>query len=144
MIVVVSEGVYADDGNGNRVPYGELLRERIEEQTGVETKFARLAHVVRGGSPTLRDRLTATKMGVAAVELLLEGKSNRVVIEDDGEITDLDILFALTTDRMYKNKLKDGDLDKFSETELDEMKAICDKRTKEISTLYKMSYEICR
>lgn len=144
MIVVVSEGVFADDGNGNQVPYGEILRSKIEEQTGVETKFARLAHVVRGGSPTLRDRLTATKMGVVAVELLLAGKSNRVVIEEDGEITDLDILFALTTDRMYKKKLKDGDLDKFSEAEIDEMKAICDKRTKEISTLYKMAYEICR
>lgn len=144
MIVVVSEGVFAKDENGNNVPYGEILRARIEEQTGVETKFARLAHVVRGGSPTLRDRLVATKMGVAAVELLLAGNSNRVVIEEDGEITDLDILFALTTDRMYKNKLKDGDLEKFSAAEIAEMKAICEKRTKEISTLYKMAYEICR
>ncbi len=144
MIVVVSEGVFVDDGNGSKVPYGEVLRGKIEEQTGVETKFARLAHVVRGGSPTLRDRLTATKMGVAAVELLLAGKSNRVVVEDDGEITDLDILFALTTDRMYKNKLKDGDLEKFSAEEIDAMKVIRDKRTKEIAALYKMAYEICK
>lgn len=143
MIVVVSEGVLADNANGDNLRYGEILREKIESETGVETKFARLAHVIRGGDPTLRDRLTATKMGVAAVELLLAGKSNRVVIEDNGEITDLDILFALTTDRMYKKKLKDGDLDKFSKAEIDAMKAICEKRTKEISTLYKMSYEIC-
>ncbi|MBO7310955.1 MAG: 6-phosphofructokinase, partial [Clostridia bacterium] len=139
MIVVISEGVFATDENGNKVPYGEILRKNIEEQTGVETKFARLAHIVRGGSPTLRDRLTATKMGVAAVELLLAGKSNRVVIEEDGEITDLDILFALTADRMYKNKLAEGDLDKFSAQEIKAMEDIKAKRTKEIATLYKMS-----
>ena len=83
-------------------------------------------------------------MGVAAVELLLAGKSNRVVIEEDGVITDLDIVFALTTDRMYKGKLKDGDLDDFSEAEIEEMKAICEKRKKEISTLYTMAYDICK
>lgn len=144
MIVVVSEGVTITDENGKKKPYGEVLRERIETRTGVETKFARLAHVVRGGSPTLRDRLTATKMGVAAVELLLAGKSNRVVVEDDGEITDLDILYALTVDRMYKGTLKEGDLEKFTEEEVETMKALCARRRKEIEDLYRMSYEICR
>ena len=76
MLVVVSEGVFNKEGK----PYGEDLKKIIQDKTGIETKFARLAHVVRGGAPTLRDRLTATKMGVRAVELLLEGKSNRVVI----------------------------------------------------------------
>ncbi len=144
MIVVVSEGVFANDANGNKVPYGELLRKTIEDKTGIETKFARLAHIVRGGSPTLRDRLTATKMGAKAVELLLEGKSNLVVVEDDGEIKSLDIVFALTTDRMYKNKLKDGDLDKFGPEELKAMEAICEKRREEISTLYRMAKEVRR
>ena len=144
MIVVVSEGVYELDENGKKIPYGELLRERIEAQTGVETKFARLAHVVRGGSPTLRDRLTATKMGCEAVNLLLQGKSNRVVVEDDGYIKDLDILYALTVDRMYKNKLKDGDLEKFSSEEIESMKAICQKRSAEIKYLYDMAWEIAR
>jgi 6-phosphofructokinase 1 len=144
MIVVVSEGVNTVDENGNKIRYGEVLSKRIQEQTGVETKFARLAHVVRGGSPTLRDRLTATKMGVAAVDLLLQGKSNRVVIENDGEISDLDILFALTADHMYKNKLKDGEIDKFSPAEIDEMRVISDKRRAEIEHLYKMATDICR
>ena len=142
MIVIVSEGVFTTDENGNSIPYGEVLTKKIQAETGVETKFLRMAHMVRGGSPTLRDRLTATKMGVRAVELLLEGKSNRVVIEDNGEITDLDILFALTTDRMYKNKLKDGDLDKFSEAEIEEMRKICKKRTEEIESLYKIACDI--
>ena len=144
MIVVVSEGVFATDANGKSVPYGESLRNKIPEQTGVETKFLRLAHVVRGGSPTLRDRLTATKMGIKAVDLLLDGKSNRVVIEDDGNITDLDIVFALTTDRMYKNKLEEHDLDGFTEEEIAEMRKICAKRTEEINTLYQIVYDVCK
>ena len=144
MIAIVSEGVYRMGAEGYKIRYGEELARKIEEQTGIETKFARLAHVVRGGTPSLRDRLTATKMGVKAVELLLEGKSNKVVIEDDGEITSLDIVFALTTDRMYKGTLKDGDLDRFSEEEIEQMKAICQKRRREIETLYQMSHEICR
>ena len=142
MIVIVSEGVFETDANGNKIPYGELLAKRIQEQTGIETKFARLAHMVRGGSPTLRDRLTATQMGVKAVELLLEGKSNLVVIEEDGEIKSMDIVFALTTDRMYKNKLKDGDLDRYSEDELAVMRAICAKRHREIEDLYRIVYEV--
>lgn len=144
MIVVVSEGVTVTDENGQKRSYGEVLRNKIQEETGVETKFARLAHIVRGGSPMLRDRLTATKMGVAAVELLLEGKSNRVVIEDKGEIKDMDIVFALTLDRMYKGILEEGDLDRFTEEEIAEMRRICDQRHAEIERLYKMSYEICR
>ncbi len=142
MIVVISEGVFKTDENGNKTPYGEYFAKKCQEETGVETKFARLAHMVRGGHPTLRDRLTASRMGVKAVELLLEGKSNLVVIEEDGKYVPMDIVFALTTDRMYKNKLKDGDLDKYNEEELAVMKAICEKRTVEIQELYKVANDI--
>ena len=142
MIVIVSEGVFYTDENGNKIPYGEYFKKKCQEVTGVETKFARLAHMVRGGHPTLRDRLTASRMGVKAVELLLEGKSNLIVIEEDGKYVPMDIVFALTTDRMYKNKLKPGDLDKYNEEELAAMKAICDKRTAEIAELYKIANEI--
>ena len=64
-IVVVSEGMGTE--------YGPALTERIEKETGVEARFARFAHVVRGGTPTLRDRMIATRMGEYAVEQLLEG-----------------------------------------------------------------------
>ena len=142
MLVVVSEGVFYTDENGNKVPYGEYFRKKCEEETGVETKFARLAHMVRGGHPTLRDRLTASRMGVKAVELILEGKSNLVVIEEDGKYVPMDIVFALTTDRMYKNKLKDGDLEKYSAEEIAQMEAICEKRRAEIAELYKIANDI--
>ncbi len=136
MLIVVSEGVFVTDENGKKVPYGEVLRDRIEKETGIETKFARLAHIVRGGSPTVRDRVTASMMGVKAIDLILDGKSNLVVIKDQYEIKSMDIVFALTTDRMYKNKLKEGDLDKFTPEQIAEMEAICEKRRAEINELY--------
>jgi 6-phosphofructokinase 1 len=142
MLVVVSEGVFYTDENGNKKPYGEYFVKKLEAETGVECKFARLAHMVRGGHPTLRGRLTASRMGVKAVELIEEGKSNLVVIEEDGKYVPMDIVFALTTDRMYKNKLKDGDLDKYSAEEIAEMEAICKKRRDEIEELYKIANDI--
>ena len=138
MIVIVSEGVF--DAYGK--PYGEGLRKRIEERTGVESKFARLAHLVRGGSPTLRDRSTASKMGAKAVELLLEGKSNVVICEVDGSIVPVDISFALIADRLYKNTLKEGDLDKFTEEQVNEMKLIAEKRRKEVAERYDLINQI--
>lgn len=140
MIVVVSEGVRTPDGD----PVGEFLVDKIENETGVETRFARFAHIVRGGSPTLRDRFTATLMGAIAVEQLLEGKSNLVICEIDGEIKPIDINFALIVDRMYKNKLQEGDLDGFSKEQLDEMRAICNKRKSEIEHLYSIAKVICK
>ena len=138
MIVVVSEGVFNPDGS----KYGETLAKKIEKETGVETKFARLAHVVRGGEPTMRDRTTATEMAVKAVELLVQGKSNVVMCELDGEVRPVDISFALIADRMYKNKLKPGDLDKFSPDEIREMEALRDKRIAEIQRLYRVASDV--
>lgn len=136
MLVVVSEGVFGTDENGNKVPYGEILKKKIPEATGIETKFVRLAHIVRGGTPTLRDRLTASQMGVRAIDLILEGKSNLVVIKEDGEISQMDIVLALTADRMYKGTLKEGELDKFSKEEIERMEYLCNKRRSVIAELY--------
>lgn len=138
MIVVVSEGMFNPDGT----PYAETLRKKIEEQTGVESKFARFAHVVRGGKPTMKDRTIATEMAVRAVELLVEGKSNVVMCEIDGEVVPVDIHWALIADRMYKNKLKDGDLDGFTAQQIDDMKALCQKRVTEIQRLYTVARDV--
>ena len=142
MLIVVSEGVNTVDENGNKIRYGEILQKKIQEETGIETKFARLAHIVRGGTPTLRDRLTASQMGVKAIDLILEGKSNLVVVEEDGKIASKDIVFALAADRMYKNKLEDGDLDRFSAEDVAKMEALCEKRRKEIKELYDIINDI--
>ena len=114
-IVVVSEGLGSD--------YAPALAEKIESTTGVETKFARLAHIVRGGNPTLKDRVLASEMGVFAVNQLLCGNSNIVICERNGKIVSNDINYALMLDRMYKGKLKDGDLDAFDAATIEKMRA---------------------
>lgn len=140
MIVVLSEGVSMANGKD----YGERLTARIEAETEIQTRFARFAHIVRGGSPTLRDRLTATLMGSKAVDELLAGKSNEVICEIDGNIVPVEINYALILDRMYKNKLKDGDLDAFTADQIAAMKATCEKRSAEIKSLYELARTICK
>ncbi len=133
-IVIVSEGVGKD--------YGPALAKTIEENSGVETKFARLAHIVRGGNPTLADRVLASKMGVFAVEALLRGESNLVVCEKSGEICTVDINYALVLDRMYKKTLKDGDLDRFSEEEIASMKEEIENKKAHLLSLYTVENKI--
>lgn len=135
MIVVVSEGVMNPDGTR----FAEGFAKKIEEQTGVETKFARFSHVVRGGRPTMRDRATAAHMAVKAVELLAEGKGDVVMCDLDGFVRPVDIHFALIADRMYKNKLEEGDLDSFTPEQIEGMKLLCQKRREEIENLYKVA-----
>jgi 6-phosphofructokinase 1 len=134
-IVVVSEGMGT---------YGEELTAKIEKTTGVESRFARFAHVVRGGAPTVADRVMASQMGAKAVELLLEGKSNLVVCKRDGKIVSEDIAYALTVDRMFKGKLKDGDLDPFTSEQIESMKELCAIRKQEIRDLYDLAEKIAR
>ena len=127
-IVIVSEGVGSE--------YGPAIAKKIEAETGVETKFARLAHIVRGGNPTLRDRILASKMGVYAVEELLRGNSNKVICERNGDICAVDINYSHTIDRMYKNKLSEGELDAFSKEDIARMEAELEEKRSELLALY--------
>jgi len=140
MIGVFAEGISIDSQD----KYSEAFAKKLEAQTGIETKFARLAHIVRGGSPTLRDRLHATQMGADAVSYLLDGKSNLVMAIKDGKNTAVDINYALILDRMYKNKLKDGDLDDFTEAQIAEMKQTCEYRRQKMANLYKLSFDLAK
>jgi hypothetical protein len=78
-------------------------------------------------------------MGVRAVEELLEGKSNLVICERHGEIVARDINYALILDRMYKGKLKDGDLDAFTAEDIEAMKAEIEEKKTDLARLYKVS-----
>ena len=90
-------------GSGDRVvnvcSWGEYIDESLiqqfEEATGIETRATILGHMQRGGSPTAKDRVYASIMGSLAVDLLLEGKTNRVVGYKHGEYIDFDINEAL-------------------------------------------------
>ena len=88
------------------------------------------------------ERAETANLNSVAVDELLAGKSDLVVCERGGKIVTTDINFALITDRMYKNKLKEGDLDRYSEAELAEMKAICEAKHQGFVDLYKIMDEI--
>ena len=72
------------------------MAKRIEAATGIETRATILGHMQRGGSPTCKDRVYASIMGAYAVDLLLEGKTDRVVAYKNGEYVDYDIDEALS------------------------------------------------
>lgn len=71
------------------------MAKRIEAATGMETRASILGYMQRGGSPTCKDRVYASIMGAKAVELIAEGKKNRVVGYKHGEYIDFDINEAL-------------------------------------------------
>lgn len=72
------------------------MAKRIEEATGMETRATIIGHMQRGGSPSCKDRVYASIMGSMAVDLLMEGKTNRVVGYRHGEFVDFDINEALS------------------------------------------------
>ncbi len=72
------------------------MAERIQRETDVETRATVLGHVQRGGSPTAKDRIVASRMGYHAVQLLKEGIGNRVVAMVKEDILDYDIFTALS------------------------------------------------
>lgn len=84
-IIIVAEGV----------GHSDEIAKKIQELTGVETRLTVIGHVQRGGSPTARDRVMATRMGHYAVDCLIKGASNRVVVYRNSQICDLDISEAL-------------------------------------------------
>lgn len=81
--------------NAEGIGHSTSMARRIEAATGVETRATILGYMQRGGSPTCRDRVYATMMGAMAVDLLCQGKTNRVVGYKNGEFTDFDINEAL-------------------------------------------------
>ena len=81
--------------NAEGIGHSTSLARRIEAATGMETRATILGHMQRGGSPTCKDRVYASTMGAYAVDLLCEGKSNRVVAYKDGRFVDYDVDEAL-------------------------------------------------
>ena len=94
-IVVVAEGI------GGVID----MAKEIEEKTGIESRATILGHVQRGGSPTVRDRVVASEMGGLAVELLLQGKQNRIVCMRGHQITDVDIAEGLAMKKTLPHQL---------------------------------------
>lgn len=81
--------------NAEGIGHSNSMAKRIEAATGMETRATILGHMQRGGSPTCKDRYYASVMGAYAVDLLLQGKTKRVVAYKAGEFVDYDIEEAL-------------------------------------------------
>ena len=81
--------------NAEGIGHSASMAKRIEAATGIETRATILGHMQRGGSPTCKDRVYASMMGALAVDLLVAGKSCRVVGYRHGEFVDFDINEAL-------------------------------------------------
>jgi 6-phosphofructokinase 1 len=87
---LASAGEQARDAFGHvqlaKRALGETLSARLEEATGFETRTTVLGHLQRGGSPSPIDRIWATRLGVAAAELLSAGRTGVVPIRRNGEV----------------------------------------------------------
>ena len=75
------------------------IAKKINEALDLEPRVTVLGHIQRGGVPTGRDRVNATKMGYLAVELLLQGKTNKIVCTNEGAYVDVDIDLGLEMNR---------------------------------------------
>lgn len=97
-IIIVAEGVEYEGGISK-------MATDIEAATGVVTKTTVLGYVQRGGSPTAKDRIVATRMGVHAVHLIKRGIGNKVVVMRGVDIIDYDIKEALEMKKSFDDDL---------------------------------------
>lgn len=86
--------------NAEGIGHSGSMARRIEAATGLETRATILGYMQRGGNPTAMDRYYASIMGAMAVDVMLQGKTNRVIGYRDGQFIDVDIEEAL---QMKKN-----------------------------------------
>ena len=77
--------------NAEGVGHSNSLAKRIEEATGIETRATILGHLQRGGSPTARDRVYASIMGAYAIDVIEQGKKNRLIGYKDDKVYDIDV-----------------------------------------------------
>lgn len=91
-MIVVAEGA------GSAADIANQIKDRID----LDPRVTVLGHIQRGGTPTGRDRVNATKMGYLAVELLRNGKTNRIICTHEGSFTDVDIDEALEMNKQIQ------------------------------------------
>lgn len=84
-LVVVAEGV-TDAGK---------LADLIQKETGIESRVSVLGYIQRGGQPTAKDRMYGSLMGAYAIEILRQGRGNRIVAIKNDILVDYDIVEAI-------------------------------------------------
>ena len=106
-LVVVSEAIHSSDGQSVMRDFedgqrryggiGDFIGHKIAEATGSQTRVTVLGHVQRGGMPSARDRLIASAFGVHAVDLIAEGKFDRMVAWQNRQVVDVPLEEAIST-----------------------------------------------
>lgn len=110
-LVVIAEGIKKPDGQQsfavNGRTFGGVSAYFAEKlaQDGFNVRANVLGHVQRAGTPIAEDRILASAFAVRAIELLAEGKNNRVIIHKDGRIQDedLDVILELANSPVDPN-----------------------------------------
>lgn len=98
-IIVVAEGVRRiGGGNATTSPAMQIGR-YIEEKAGIETRITILGHIQRGGVPTVRDRLLASRLAYHAIELIFRGVGGKMVGEVDQVVKAFDLDYALAQEK---------------------------------------------
>ena len=111
-LVIVSEGARFPDQEPVALalkpdPFGNLrlggiagvIAEAVEAQTGIETRSVVLGHLQRGGAPTARDRVLATRLGLAASELVLQRRFGTVLTYHAERIDDVPLTASAVSTR---------------------------------------------
>ena len=103
---LVSQSDRVDEfGNIRLGGIGQIVGDRIEELTGIETRVTILGHVQRGGSPTAYDRILATRFGVRAVDAVKEKQFGKMVALRSEEIIMVDLEEAVLKNKKVDMKL---------------------------------------
>lgn len=113
-VIVIAECVFFPESNSkhkknvnfkyvneNGIETIDKFTKKFQAESGVEARATVLGHIQRGGAPSFHDCVLATNMGVHAVELLSSNKSERVVVVQNGKITDLDINEGLAMSKPF-------------------------------------------
>ena len=117
-IVVVAEGAVPSDGTFELPDYeldangfprlggiAQAIAPEIEKRTGYQTRVTILGHVQRGGSPVAFDRMLATRLGLASVDLATAGGWGRMVALRGDEIADISLAHAVATRKVVPESL---------------------------------------
>jgi 6-phosphofructokinase 1 len=98
-IVVVAEGVRPISGKkGEESPSLEIGR-YIQETAGFDTRIIILGHIQRGGAPTVRDRLLASRLSYHAIELVYQGKTGKMLGEVNQVVKSFDLDYVLAQEK---------------------------------------------
>jgi len=121
-IIVVAEGaclvgldLAGDEGSTDAFGHvqlskrgvGDALSRRIEQETGFETRVTVLGHLQRGGTPSAVDRIWATRLGVAATDLLDRGQAGVAPVRRDGDVAIVPLADLVAETRKVPRELYD-------------------------------------